>query len=114
MEVASLDLESIGVSDFILNSLNEDYECIYDAMDFSEMGSDDRAELHEVRFTSVNFGSDDSICIEYEYDWSLYHGCKDLNAAGTGEGHIAGTYKNGAFQFPVLPHSRDRSTYEEF
>jgi len=114
MEIASLDLEDIGVTDLILERLNEDYDCISDALDFSKMGNDERTEVGKVRFISVTFGSNNSIDIEYEYDWSLYHGCKDLNASGKEEGHITGTYKNGEFQFPVIPSSHDRSTFDEF
>jgi hypothetical protein len=114
VETAILDLDSLGIVDQILDSLNEDYGCVAAAMDFSETGNDERAEIHEVRFTSVAFGDSNSIIIEYEYDWSVYHGCKDVNAAGTGEAHILGVYKNGTFEFPIIPNSHDRSPHEEF
>lgn len=114
MEIESIDLEDLGVSDFILDRLNEDYGPIRDALDLSAMGSDERAELHDVRFTSITFGPNNSINIEYEYDWSLYHGCKDISAAGTEQSSITGKYKDGTFEFTVIPAPRDRSTHEEF
>jgi hypothetical protein len=111
---AKLSLDEFGVPEQILERLNEDYGCIAAAMDFSAMESDSRASLDNVQFTNVTLGSGDSITIEYEYDWSLYRGCSDMNEADTVEAHISGTYKDGSFEFPIIPSTTDRSTYDEF
>jgi len=114
METQAIDLEDIGVIEFLLERLNEDYAVIEGALDFSAMGEDERTELHEVRFTALTLGPGNSIHLEYEYDWSLYHGCKDVSASGSEEARIIGTFKDGKFEFPVIPSSRERSTDEEF
>lgn len=84
------------------------------AMDLDASQFDDRATVHEVTITEVEI-DDESVAIHYEYEFSAYYGCRDMNHEGTSdEDVIVGTRQGNMIEFEKFTPPERRSTYEEF
>lgn len=84
------------------------------AMDLDASRLDDRATAHEVTITDVEV-DDETVAIHYEYDFSAYYGCSNMNYAGTSdEDVIIGMRQGNTLAFDKFIPPERRSTDEEF
>ncbi|WP_066273191.1 hypothetical protein [Hydrogenophaga palleronii] len=66
------------------------------AMDLSV--NDARATVDEVTITDVDLDAE-SVRIAFEFEWSSYYGCKDIDSCDTGDGEIVGVLQEGFWVF---------------
>ncbi|MEJ8675537.1 hypothetical protein [Chromobacterium amazonense] len=84
------------------------------AMDLDASCYDERATLDQTTITDVEIDQD-TVSIWYEFSYSAYYGCRDMNLAGTSDGDtIIGTRKGCALTFETFIAPEPRSTFEEF
>lgn len=84
------------------------------AMDLDASQIDDRATVHDVTITDVEVDKE-SVAIHYEYDFSAYYGCRDMNYAGTSDEDVIVGVRNGStLEFEKFIPPERRSTDEEF
>ncbi len=84
------------------------------AMDLDASQIDDRATVHEVTITDVEI-DEESIVIHYEYEFSAYYGCRDMNYEGVSDEEvIVGARQGNTIEFQKFTPPERRSTYEEF
>jgi len=92
----------------------ENPDLFSEAMDLDASQLDDRATVHEVTITDVEV-DEETVAIHYEYDFSAYYGCRDLNYAGTSdEDVIVGARQGNTLTFERFIPPVRRSTDEEF
>jgi hypothetical protein len=85
-----------------------------DAMDLDASQIDDRATVHRVTITDVEVDAK-NVTIDYEYEFSAYYGCRDMNYAGTSDGDtIVGVRHANTMEFDKFTPPERRSTDEEF
>lgn len=114
MSKITINLNETSVGENLAEYLNENIEDIQQALSFSQCDQNDRVELGEVSVRSVNFLKDGLVEVEYEYEWSYFTGCKDINDAGIGVETIHGRLVDGKLEFDVWIPPDPRSTDEEF
>jgi len=105
-----------GVDEFnqaLLDYLNENIDQLYPALNFGEQDANDRVEIDEVTVNKVNINDDGTVEVEYEYSWSFYAGCKDINDGGLETDSITGRIVAGAIEFDTVEPPEPRSTYDE-
>jgi hypothetical protein len=86
---------------------------LYQAMDLEVDDFDDRALLDWVTITQIDLTSD-SIHIEFDVEYSAYHGCKDQNYSDSDARAIAGERKGKKLIFDKYIAPPKRTTYDEF
>ena len=74
---------------------------------------DERAQLGEISITDVQFQGD-MVHVTYEFDWSSYYGCDDMNGYGEEDGVVTGVLEAGYWVFQRFVPPPERSTFEEF
>ena len=99
--------------DEIKNYLISNVDELYPAMDLEVDDSDDRAQLDEVTITQIDL-TYDSIQIEFDVEYSAYHGCKDMSYSDSDSRSIAGERKGNKLIFKKFIPSPRRTTHEEF
>lgn len=91
----------------------ENSELFHGAMDLDASIHDDRATVDEVRITNVEL-DDASVAIYYEYDYSAYYGCRNIDHGDTSEEEvIVGKRKGHNLLFDKFKPREKRSTDEE-
>lgn len=94
--------------------VRENPDIFSEAMDLNAFRIDERATVHEVKITDVEVDKK-TIAIHYEYDFSAYYGCRDINHAGTSdEDVIVGARQGNTLSFDKFKPPEPRSTFEEF
>lgn len=84
------------------------------AMDLDVSQFNDRATVQDVTITEVEI-DEESVAINYEYNFSAYYGCRDMNHDGTSDEDVIVGVKNGAtLEFEKFIPPERRSTNEEF
>ena len=73
----------------IKNYLTENIESLYAAMDFEVNHFDDRAQVDDIQITEIELTSD-TIYIEYNVQYSAYHGCRDANYVDEDQREVEG------------------------
>lgn len=81
------------------------------AMDLSV--DDERGELGDISISHVCVEGD-RVHISYQYDWSAYYGCSDMNVYEEEEGCISGRLVDGFWVFERHVPPAKRSTFEEY
>jgi hypothetical protein len=63
--------------------------------------------------TKVEFAESDKseVTLHYDFSWSAYYGCRDMNDGGDEEEEATGVYEGSNLIFQV---PEDRTTHEEF
>lgn len=85
-----------------------------EGMDLDVSQLDDRATVDDISITDVEICGE-TVVIHYEYDFSAYYGCRDMNYADTSDGDvIVGTRKGNILLFDKFKPRERRSTYDEF
>lgn len=97
----------------IKNYFTDNIENLYDAMDLEVNNLDDRAQVDDIQITEIELTSD-TIYIEYNVEYSAYHGCRDANYVDDDQRSIEGSRVGNKFVFDRFVPRPARSTYEEF
>jgi len=85
-----------------------------EAMDLDASQFDDRATVDKVSISDVTVDGE-TVVIQYEYDYSAYYGCRDMNHANTSDEEIiVGTRQGNILSFERFKPRERRSTDEEF
>ena len=114
MTTVKIELEEAGLVEALLEYLNNNTDAIASALKFDAADRSQRAVVDEIEIKAIHLGPGNEIEIDYEYEWSAYHGCKDINDGGTEQNTIKGVYANGCFEFPLIERDEPRSTLDEF
>ena len=88
-------------------------EDLYPAMDLEVTDFDDRSVLDDVTIIEINLGSE-SICVEFEVEYSAYHGCKDQNYSDSDLREIEGDRIGNILIFEKFTPRPEHTTYDEF
>jgi hypothetical protein len=102
-------LDDEELKDYLMANVED----LYPAMDLEVNDFDDRAQVDDVTITQIDLTSD-SINIEYDVEYSAYHGCRDANYADADQREIAGERIGNKFIFDTFSPPPKRTTYEEF
>ena len=114
MAKLSFSLQELGVSDVIKEFLNQNIEEICPALSFSELDRNDRVEIGDVSVNEVRIVDDGSVEIEYEYEWSFFAGCKDIDKSGVDGETVRARLEGGVLAFDVIERPEPRTTVDEF
>lgn len=96
-------------ADYIANNSDE----YYGAFDQTANEHDDRSSVDGINVINVEL-TEDEVHIEYEVDYSAYHGCRDKNYADTDERELFGTRNGRVITFDKFVFPQKRSTFDEF
>lgn len=113
MKTLEFPLQDLNISESIQEFLNENIDRLHSALIFSERDSNDRVEVGEVSVTSVCIMEDGAINIEYEYEWSFFAGCKDINKSGVRHEQIQARIVRGFIVFDTIEYPESRTTADE-
>lgn len=114
MKAIRFSFEEMNLSEVIVDYLNSNIEVIQPALSFSQCDQNDKVEVGDISIKEVRFLRDGIVEVEYEYEWSFYSGCKDINDAGTETETIQGKLNDGHIDFTVFQSPESRTTDEEF
>jgi hypothetical protein len=93
--------------------IRENIKNLYPAMDLDVTDYDAHAMLESVHIKHVEVAMD-HVAVEYEYDYSIVNGCRDLNFSGTSKpNRITGNLKGRTLTFPIHQSLPLRSTCDE-
>lgn len=107
-------LREIDIGESICEFLNANIDEIHPALTFSEQDRNERVQIHEVSVNRVTIHDDGKLEIEYEYDWSYFAGCKDMNDGGVGQDVLEARLVGGVLEINVPERQEPRSTADEF
>lgn len=102
-------LEEDEFADFITDNI----EALYDAMDITANEHDSRSQVDDIRVTNIQL-NESHVTINYEVEYSAYHGCRDINYADTDEREAHGERRGNLLIFGKFVPSQLRSTHDEF
>lgn len=89
-------------------------EAFWPAMDLDASQHDDRANVDEVNITEVEI-DERTVAIHYDYEYSAYYGCRDVNYSDTtDEEVIVGQRQGNTLLFEKFKPRERRSSDEEF
>jgi hypothetical protein len=97
-----------------LQSLVDDEQSGFrNALDLDVSHVDMRAEAYGVRIINVDL-HENTISVHYEVDYSIYHGCKDMDNDDSEDRFVSGvrTAKGSEYD-EFVPHP-GRTTFDEF
>jgi hypothetical protein len=107
-------LQEIDISEAIQAFLNENIDELTSALTFSEQDSNDRVEISEVTVSSVRILDNATIEIDYEYEWSFFAGCKDIDKRDTKSETVLARLEGSFIVFDVIERPELRTTVDEF
>ena len=113
MATIKFPLSELDVAESIREFLDANIEEIYPALTFPEQDQNERVQIDDVSVNSVEIHDDGTLEIEYEYSWSFYAGCKDINASGIEQEAVKARLVGGVIEFDVLERPEPRSTSDE-
>ncbi|APP83836.1 hypothetical protein ABQZ99_015060 [Xanthomonas hortorum pv. vitians] len=103
-----------GLSENEIKSyIAENITSLYPAMDLIVDDHDDRANLDDVVIKEIHLSESD-VDIEYDVEFSAYHGCKDQNYADSDQREINGDRTESELIFKKFIAPQKRTTFEEF
>lgn len=114
METVKFSLKEIQLSEAIQEFLNDNIEKLMPALTFSEQDRNDRVEISEISVNNVQFAEGDVVLIDYEYEWSFFSGCKDIDKIGSRHESTRARLEEGHLVFDVIARPEPRTTNEEF
>lgn len=103
------NLEEDEFTDFITDNI----EALYDAMDITANEHDNRSQVDDIRVTGIQL-NENSVTINYEVEYSAYHGCRDINYTDTDEREAHGERQGSLLIFEKFTPPPPRSTHDEF
>lgn len=119
-EVRPMDDIQIKIPDYIEDDaeladwLTNNPDMLAGAMDLEADQFDSRATVDDVRIERVEIDGE-SIAISYEYEYSVFAGCRDMNYSDTVDGlEIVGERQGRVITFPRFKPTEKRSTLDEF
>lgn len=74
---------------------------------------DERAVHYGTEIDTVE-ADEDGVTVFYEVFWDAYHGCKDINHAGSADREVFGEVDGSDWLFQVYQAPEKRSTFEEY
>ncbi len=89
------------------------HEKYYGAFDLTANEHDDRSQVDDIRVTDVKI-DEDSVTINYDVEYSAYHGCRDKNYADSDERELFGERQGRLLIFDSWVRPSRRSTDDEF
>jgi hypothetical protein len=93
--------------------IRENIKDLYPAMDLDVTDYDAHAMLDKVHIKEVEVAMG-HIAVDYEYDYSIVNGCRDLNFSGTSKLNcITGNLNGRILTFPIHQSLPLRSTCDE-
>ncbi|MFA8630553.1 hypothetical protein QT937_017325 [Xanthomonas campestris pv. campestris] len=99
--------------DGIKSYIEDNIASLYPAMDLIVDDHDDRANLDNVVIKKIHLSESD-VDIEYDVEFSAYHGCKDQNYADSDRREINGDRTDSELIFKRFVAPPKRTTFEEF
>ena len=114
MATLRFPLQELDISESLKEFLNENIDEIKSALTFSEQDRNDRVEIGEVSVNSVRILETGTIEIDYEYGWSFFAGCKDIDKSGVEYETVHARLDGGVLVFDVIEHPEPRTTVDEF
>ena len=94
--------------------VQENSKLFWGAMDLDASQFDDRANVDGVTITEVEV-DETTVAIHYEYHYSAYYGCRDMDYSDTvEESVIVGTRQGRTISFEKFKPIERRSTVDEF
>lgn len=83
------------------------------ALEIDTSHLDDRATVDDVRITEINVDKQ-TVVIRYEYDYSVFYGCRDMDGGDTEDDLvIVGNRQGNTITFETFKPRERRSTYDE-
>ena len=107
-------LHETSISEALLEFLNENIDELMPALTFSEQDGNDRVEIGEVSINSVRILENGTIDIDYEYEWSFFAGCKDIDKSGLEYETVQARLEGGVLVFDIYEQPDPRTTIDEF
>jgi hypothetical protein len=114
MSIVRIALEDTGVFDTLVEYLNENIDEITPALTFGKAERNERATVDEVSIQHVRFTADETVELDYEYEWSFFSGCKDISDGGLVNGTVKGRLVGGFLEFAQVERAERRTTLDEF
>ena len=114
MATIRFPLQEIDISEAIQEFLNENIDELTPALTFSEQDRNDRVEISEVSVSSVRILDNGTIEIDYEYEWSFFAGCKDIDKEGIKSETVLARLEGSFIVFDVIERPELRTTVDEF
>ena len=113
MEMLNIELpEHLTDHHAMADWVREHIQVFYPALDLDVTDYDAHAILEKVRIIEIDL---QPVAIEYEYDYAIFSGCRDLNFTGTSKrNRITGTLQGRTLTFPLHQSLPTRSTCDEF
>lgn len=105
-------LQELDFADQLLEFLNANIDEISPALVFDQSDQNERVQIDDVSITKIHIHEDGQVEVEYEYSWSFYAGCKDINDSGLENDSIVGRIVGGVIEFDVTDYP-DRQTPAE-
>lgn len=109
----TIEVTNCSDDESIKNFFMDNVDGLYDAMDLGVNHFDDRAQVDDVQITEIDLTSD-AIYIEFNVEYSAYHGCRDANYVDDDQRSIEGSRVGNKFFFDRFVPPPARSTHEEF
>ena len=116
MNTLLIDIPSyIDGNDKLAEWIQDNSELFWSAMDLDVSQHDDRATIDDVTITEVKI-DEKTVVIHYEYEYSAYYGCRDMNYSDTAEENVIFGQRQGSNKllFEKFTPIERRSTNEEF
>ena len=109
VEIPNFVTDDIQLADWLKENQDEYYLALeIDASQFS-----DRAVIDDIRITEIKVDAD-LVTVHYEFDYSSYYGCDDMNSADTEyDLNIVGERVSNTIVFDKFKVKEKRSTYDE-
>ena len=107
-------LHGTSISEALLEFLNANIEELIPAFTFSEQDRNDRVEVGQVSVNSVRILENGTIEIDYEYEWSFFAGCKDIDKSGIEYEIVQARLEGGVLVFDINEPPEPRTTLDEF
>ena len=114
MNTLKFSLHETGISESLMEFLNENIDELIPALSFSEQDQNDRVQISEVSINSVRILENGTIEIVYEYEWSFFAGCKDIDKSGLHHETVQARLVGGVLVFDINQPPEPRSTLNEF
>ena len=106
-------LHETNISESLMEFLNEKIDDLMPALSFSELDRNDRVVISGVSINSVHILENGTIEIYYEYEWSFFAGCRDIDKSGLKCESVQARIVGGVIVFDINQPPEARSPLDE-